>query len=559
MSITCGYFNSQNGDRKYNAETMSNYYEGLISKGVLANFGSSMAVTASGGMYVAVGTGKAYFTDGRWMVNDAPYTLTVDIADTTLPRIDRVVLRKDASNASRTCTIIIKTGTPAETPQPPELMLSESVEEMSLAQIYVSPLVTAITQDVITDERPNDVCGFVHGLIEQISTEELFAQYQATFENWFNQVVDQVATKTLVRQYYSQYVTVGNETEIPINISQYTPALDVLNVYVNGMRLAMDTEYTRDINDNTKITLAEPLGEGQVIDIQVLKSIDGSEAETVGQQVYELQEEVTAMKKYTYYTVGDDDNIKLSAFVQTLMQSAYAPGQITVEVVGHEFQVEAPISGAGVTSNRYKFFEFGYADSPDKRVIVDFAKCDRVLIQTAYNNILVFSGDNVDIRNLRLQVYGAQNVTVSDAKGAKFRNCAVLVNGSGTVQFACGHVDADDCEITVTSADGAAYCFAGSTGRGVTLQRIRGGRLLAYTSSSVSAVSSAVYQPSGENNIVIMDGCSCPLVTKSGYKQSNTVKLNSGKYALTSNILGAAASLYSQTAGTETGTIIASV
>lgn len=558
MAISSGYFNSSNGDRKYNAETMSRYFSGILSKGVLANYLSAFNVTAAGGMNLTVGTGRAYFTDGRWMENDTAMNLVLNVADVTNPRIDRVVLRKDSSNSVRGCSVIVKTGTPAASPTPPTLESSDYVEELSLAQIYVSPVTTSITQTEITDERPNDVCGFVHGLIKQITTEGLFEQYQATFEEWFNNVVETVSTKTLVRQYYSHYVTSASETEIPVNIPQYNPALDVLNVYINGLRLSMDVDYTRDINDNTKITLTEALDAGQTVDFQVLKSIDGSEAETVTQQVYELQTEVNNMNKFTYYATGTDDNIALSNLVQSLLASAYAPGQITVEVVGHEFGVSTYVSGAGSTSDRFKLFNLGYADSSDKRAIIDFSKCERILIQSSLDNVLVFVGQNVTIKNLTMQIYGGNNLTVSDNVGARFENCSFIVNGSGTVQFAYGSCDADNCDITVTSADGAAYCFAGSTGRGVTLQRIRGGKHLAYTASG-SSVAAAMYQPSGENNVLLMTNCHCPITARSGYRQSNTVRLNSGKYTLLGNVLGAAISTYSQTAGTETGTIITTI
>lgn len=34
MAITCGFFDSVSGDRTYDADQMSTYFEGLISDGV---------------------------------------------------------------------------------------------------------------------------------------------------------------------------------------------------------------------------------------------------------------------------------------------------------------------------------------------------------------------------------------------------------------------------------------------------------------------------------------------------------------------------------------------
>ena len=59
MSVTCGFFNSSNGDRKYNADQMSSYFEGLVSDGVYENVGDALIVKAGDGMQVIVGEGRA--------------------------------------------------------------------------------------------------------------------------------------------------------------------------------------------------------------------------------------------------------------------------------------------------------------------------------------------------------------------------------------------------------------------------------------------------------------------------------------------------------------------
>ena len=291
MAITSGYFNSKGGDRKYNAETMSKYFRGLISRGVLQNFLDKFQVIAAGtpNMTITVKSGRAYFSDGKWMENNADVVLTIQASEVTLNRIDRIVLRKDSSESARTCTIVVKKGTPATDPQPPELDSTDSVEEMSLAQVYVGKLVESIDQSVITDERPlESVCGFVHGLIDQIDTEDLFIQYTQAFNDWFEGVQDTLATATLIRQYTSNYTTTEeNETVIPIQIPQYVVGLDILNVFVNGMKLVNNLEY---VKTQESVTLVKPLPVGQVVDFEVFKSVDGSDAETVVNQVYDLQQ-----------------------------------------------------------------------------------------------------------------------------------------------------------------------------------------------------------------------------------------------------------------------------
>lgn len=60
-------------------------------------------------------------------------------------------------------------------------------------------------------------------------------------------------------QYKSTYTSTGDVSTIPINISQYTYGVDILEVYINGMRLD-NTEYTN--NNNTNITLTKAIEKG---------------------------------------------------------------------------------------------------------------------------------------------------------------------------------------------------------------------------------------------------------------------------------------------------------
>ena len=52
MAFTCGFFNSENGDRKYNAEQMSAIFDGIIADGVFTTIGDHMAVAGRYGQGV---------------------------------------------------------------------------------------------------------------------------------------------------------------------------------------------------------------------------------------------------------------------------------------------------------------------------------------------------------------------------------------------------------------------------------------------------------------------------------------------------------------------------
>ena len=294
LALTYGYFNSVNGDRKYDAETMSKYFSGIISRGVLQNYGNSFQVFKNSGMIINVSTGKAYFSNGQWVENDAIISLNLDAASVSLPRIDRIVLRKNTAEEGRNVSLVIKKGIPSSSPVVPSLENTDYVEEMSLCQIYVGANVSEIVQANITDERSNSaLCGFTHQLFDQVDTTEIFAQYDDAFNTWFNDVKENFRSATLVRQYTSNYTTqTANETIIPINIPQFNINLDILNVYINGLKLVETVDYTKTM---TQITLILPVYTGTQIEFEVFKSVNTEGAETI---VEELAENVRVVNSH---------------------------------------------------------------------------------------------------------------------------------------------------------------------------------------------------------------------------------------------------------------------
>ena len=57
--MECGFFNSKGDDRLYNAEHFTSYLSSLICNGIQDNYGSCFALSASGGMMLTIGSGKA--------------------------------------------------------------------------------------------------------------------------------------------------------------------------------------------------------------------------------------------------------------------------------------------------------------------------------------------------------------------------------------------------------------------------------------------------------------------------------------------------------------------
>jgi len=184
MAFTCGFFNSENGDRKYNAEQMSAIFDGIIADGVFTTIGDHMAVSAGTGMQVLVGTGKAWF-DHTWNVNDAAYPLTIAASDVTLSRIDAIVLETNHSDSVRLNKLRVVQGTVASSPVKPTLTNSEKIHQHPLAWVTVAPGVTQIAASAIENAVGTSACPFVTGIIETTSIDDLFNQWNGEFDEWF--------------------------------------------------------------------------------------------------------------------------------------------------------------------------------------------------------------------------------------------------------------------------------------------------------------------------------------------------------------------------------------
>lgn len=274
--ITSGFFNSVDGDRKYYAEEINSFFEGLVGKGVFQRVGGGMCVHANGNMQIYVDTGKLADSRGRWLKNDAKYVLTLDRADVAQTRIDAVIACIDSSREERKGKIYIKKGIPSPSPSKPKIERSKNKEEYCLAYITVASKATYILQSNIQDSRADSiVCGFVSVLIDQPDAAELFLQYDSEFNEWFSVVKEKFKTAIPVRSYQSKYNTGNLEMDvIPIHIPQYNKELDILHVYINGMKLVPDLEYK--INSNSYIKLTKSVDRHTDISFEVLKSVDGS-------------------------------------------------------------------------------------------------------------------------------------------------------------------------------------------------------------------------------------------------------------------------------------------
>lgn len=177
MSVSSGFFNSLNGDRKYNAAQMSAIFDGLIIDGVFASIGTAFAVKAVGGLTVNVGVGKAWF-DHTWTVNDSILPMTAPEAEVLLDRIDAVVLEVNGMESIRENTIKFVKGNPSSAPSRPILTNEGNVHQYPLCYIYRKYGTAVINQADITPMVGTESTPFVTGILQTISLDELLGKWQ---------------------------------------------------------------------------------------------------------------------------------------------------------------------------------------------------------------------------------------------------------------------------------------------------------------------------------------------------------------------------------------------
>lgn len=177
MSVSSGFFNSLNGDRKYNAAQMSAIFDGLIIDGVFASIGTAFAVKAAGGLTVNVGVGKAWF-DHTWTVNDSILPMTAPEAEVLLDRIDAVVLEVNGMESIRENTIKFVKGNPSSAPSRPILTNEGNVHQYPLCYIYRKYGTAVINQADITPMVGTESTPFVTGILQTVSLDELLGKWQ---------------------------------------------------------------------------------------------------------------------------------------------------------------------------------------------------------------------------------------------------------------------------------------------------------------------------------------------------------------------------------------------
>lgn len=215
MALTYGFYNSMNGDRRYNSRHMSKLFNGIIKDGIFMSIGTSMVVTATDSMVVNVGIGRAWF-NGTWTDNDSVMELRLTASDLLMDRIDAVVLEVDTNDNVRTNSIKVITGEPSTVPNQPTMIRESGRYQYPLAYIYVAGTVETITQANITNMVGTSETPFVTGVLETMNTDALIAQWKQEWVEWVaSKEAEYVNWTTEEKAEYDQWVV---EQEAAMNV-----------------------------------------------------------------------------------------------------------------------------------------------------------------------------------------------------------------------------------------------------------------------------------------------------------------------------------------------------
>lgn len=185
MALSYGFYNSYDGDRKYNTEQISSMFDGVIKDGVFDSIGEIFTTIPGDGMQVIIKTGKAWF-DHTWLVNNAHYPLDLPMSDVTRNRVDAIVIETDhtVSIDGRKTSIKVISGIPAYNAQKPELVDTDFIKYHPIAYVTVKAGISEITTSDIEIVVGKQECPFVTGILDSVAIDDLFNQWDENFQTF---------------------------------------------------------------------------------------------------------------------------------------------------------------------------------------------------------------------------------------------------------------------------------------------------------------------------------------------------------------------------------------
>lgn len=206
MSVTSGFYNSLNGDRKYNAEQMSSIFDGIIKDGVYSNYLNQFKVKETyeevddpenegkkkqnpkPTKTIIVDKGRAWF-NRTWTLNDAELDIDLTNLIPAAPESYRyIAIVIDIDSDERDNKIIAVPGEIADIEHvaKPEMIHTETHNQYALAYIRANGDTDKVPQDIIENAVGTSETPLATGVFAGMTADQFIAQWQAQFNTTIN-------------------------------------------------------------------------------------------------------------------------------------------------------------------------------------------------------------------------------------------------------------------------------------------------------------------------------------------------------------------------------------
>ena len=283
----------------YNAEDVETYLGGRTS-GVFSADDSFIATADGASRNITIGHGLAWIKNDLYAGKSVAVTeneiVTIPIANGTLPRIDRIVLRFDKTNNKS--TLAVKQGTASSSPIAPDLEQTVLIYELGLYTVNVAAGSLTVSQsDIENTMLDESVCGVVRDGVEKIPTKQLFTQFEAQFKDWFLNLQNDLDENQATNLFNLAMKATANKILISLASDGWVVYNEERKVYTQVVTSQIAAKYA--VTDKTKVDLQPDVDAFEVITEAGISLIyaqnDGGEitiyakADSVPSEVIEVQ------------------------------------------------------------------------------------------------------------------------------------------------------------------------------------------------------------------------------------------------------------------------------
>lgn len=191
MAVTSGFFNSYEGDRKYDAIQVSEMFDGVIEDGVFMHVGEGLQVFPTNqANTVAVGTGRCWFNH-VWVKNwPSRLLITLPEPDQIYTRYDAIVVEINNDKSFRRGRIIYVKGTVSTSGNPVLPTLQKDGGDTGISQYMLAYVTrwantTTISSSDIHSRVGFSDCPWVVAPAGVVDLDRYWSDWEEQYGDWF--------------------------------------------------------------------------------------------------------------------------------------------------------------------------------------------------------------------------------------------------------------------------------------------------------------------------------------------------------------------------------------